>query len=475
MEILDQKFDKLDFPEFKIIEVYGYDKYIEKLIEITKSNLIIKIIYSNVYKFKIEIKSIYEYLFINETSQIFSFIVNDLVSEECVKSIFPILSYILKRDLNIDSDDYFFFNFMINTRKYYSRIFLINDGENIYLSKEELNIMNLKIDKFLGKTLISDNPMTSFYINQMENFPYLEKIDNLYFYDNKLKDIMERKQIDILVKNINYSNLNAMENGFYKLKYNDVEIGKEISELFSLDLYEDNDNSYIKSPRLVGCELYDWIEKTILKIKTNKTPITRIYGNWQLSEDDYTRNIIKIYYSSYFSYSTIVNDQPKNFYKKIKVLSDYSILVPIFSDQQYVKFLSSLYENYSTLDQNFIFLEFDNVKEAIEYRSYLINSNTKSYPLIITFRDRIFVASNNYSFIYESFEIDYLNYYNYSGLERLFDYTTEYKKYPGKIIKTKNIWSIEYIKDEEIITKDIIYVKKYKNIENQIQLNEIIK
>ncbi len=166
---------------------------------------------------------------------------------------------------------------------------------------------------------------------------------------------------------------------------------------------------------MVGCELWNWIENSLIRLRTGKPLIVMIRGRWQLEERS-SNFKIKLKYIAYLAYFDIKSSL--NLYDSIKVLADYSVMVPLYSSEEYQLYISKFNKYYKDHSSITIY-KASGFEKAIEVREKLIDKNIHSFPLII--KSNTYVVACKYLLRklnrLPNYEFD--DYYGYSLLDDL--------------------------------------------------------
>lgn len=260
---------------------------------------------------------------------------------------------------------------------------------------------NLKIQDFVGYTLLSTSPLTRFVIDRwVEKKEYLlDEIGVKYLSIQQEQislipldkiDFIER--IDTYITKLIKEGYFAYIFGIFDL--DDIEIVRELCLLYNIEIVDSKDvSTFILRTNVdfkISPEL--WLRNNLALIKTGQFPIFSVAGNWMYSyKDEYRRKyswafkdaVLK--YIAYLAYARLSDEN--EFIRPFTILTnineDLSIQVSLPSYELVEKFKENLEE---IINNHYSYIVCKDLNEAIIKRWLIQNIDPDAYPII--FKDK---------------------------------------------------------------------------------------
>lgn len=420
------------------IDVYGKSHIIEHIVKSTSSKILFKRILSYTTLYKINTECKYVGIYKNRSSHPFSFVLDGNHTDGTLDDLSKIMHKILLRNIHIQTDGYKVERYY--TKRLYVRLYPTIGGQYLYLNNYHLALIE-DISRYINYGLVSSNILTDMRLDNLD-IPGLKYIDGIFVYERDVMNMLNDEERIMILDAVKSNNIVLRERGYTRVEgYNSI-LTEEITESFNIDVIEFSANDiYIKSPFMIGCELYRWLNNTIVRIRTNNTIVVNIYGDWQ-HEDLTLENRFKILYMSHIAYSRInkVVDNRED----IKVLYDMSMIIPIYSNIEYIEFLKEI-NKLNEYYENITYIESIGVQSSIEIKDKILSDNIYSLPLVLIIDGVYAVVTKNMNYYIEPIEDDIY------GFDTLYGSSEIIMKYPNAQIR-QNVNIIEAVVRERRFT-----------------------
>jgi hypothetical protein len=260
---------------------------------------------------------------------------------------------------------------------------------------------NIKIEDFVGYTLLSTSPLTRFVIDRwVEKGEYLLDEIGVKYLSIQQEQIslipLEKtefiQRLDPYISKLIKEGYFAYIFGIFDL--DDIEIIRELCLLYDIEIINSKDLSTLILRTNVDFKMSPelWLRNNLSLVKNGQFPIFSVSGNWMYSyENVYRRKysfafkdaILK--YISYLAYARLSDDHEfiRPFTSLIKINEDLSIRVSLPS----YKLVEKFKEYVEQIINNFYsYIICKDLKEGIVKRWLIQNVDNDSYPMI--FKDK---------------------------------------------------------------------------------------